>query len=141
LLQTNPDKQQTHLYAKNRIATFTTGEATMKDSFNPIKGQRGEFRVALNLTELGDRAWEVLAQSREFGFHPPQFQAHIRDSGAVEIWAILLQQFHRYDAFTDPILSEWDEPIEHLHQSIGRDSHLSLIVLCNFREYLEPDAA
>ena len=110
----------------------------MKDTFNPIRGQRGEFRVGLNLTELGDRAWAVLSRSQELGFEPPQFKTYLRHSEAVEVWAVILQQFHPYDADTRLVVDIWDEPLDQLRQAIGQDSEFSLMVLCNFAEYLEP---
>lgn len=113
----------------------------MKDPFHPLSGKRGEFRVAINLSELGDRAWEILSCSQALGFDTPQFQTYVRHSGAIEVWAVVLQQFHSYDAFTEPVLAEWDEAIAQLHTAIGQDSELKLIVLSNFREYLEQDVA
>ena len=110
----------------------------MKESFNPIRGQRGEFRVCLNLSELGDRAWEILSLSQQLGFETPQFKIHIRHSGASEVWAILLQQVHRYEADTRLVVDRWDEPLDQLRQAIGADNEFSLMVLSNFAEYLEP---
>jgi hypothetical protein len=118
----------------------------MKSSFNPIQGDRGEFRVCLNLSELGDplqggsaeRAWEILLLSQQLGFDKPQFKTHIRHSGASEVWAILLQQFHRYETDTRLVVDIWDEQLDQLRQAIGRDNELSLVVLYNFAEYLEP---
>ncbi len=110
----------------------------MKENFNPIKGKRGEFRVALNLTELGDRAWDILSLSQELRFEKPQFVTHIRHSGAVEVWAVILQQLHRYDAETRVIVDPWDEELDRLRQVIGSDNEFSLVVLYNFAEYLEP---
>ena len=98
----------------------------------------GEFRVALNLTELGDRAWDILSLSQELGFEKPQFATHIRHSGTVEVWAMILQQFHHYDAETRVIVDPWDEELDHLRQLIGSDNEFSLVVLYNFAEYLEP---
>ena len=110
----------------------------MKEAFNPIKGKRGEFRVSLNLTELGDRAWDLLALSQQLGFEKPHFATHIRHSGAVEIWAVIVQQFHRYDADTRLVVDVWDEPLDQLRQAIGAENEFSLVVLYNFAEYLEP---
>ena len=50
----------------------------MNEQFDPIRGRRGEFRLALNLTELSDRAWELLALSQTLGFETPQFKTCIR---------------------------------------------------------------
>lgn len=110
----------------------------MKEQFNPIKGKRGEFRVALNLSELGDRAWEILSFSQELGFEQPQFKPHVRHSGYVEVWAVLLQQFHRYDANTNAVVDPWDDSIDLLRQAVGPNNEFSLTVLCNFADYLEP---
>jgi hypothetical protein len=117
----------------------------MKETFNPIKGKHGEFRVALNLTELDDSsqndtecAWDILTLSQALGFEKPYFATHIRPSGAIEVWAVILQQFHRYDADTRLVVDVWDEPLDQLRQAIGVDNEFSLVVLYNFAEYLEP---
>jgi hypothetical protein len=112
----------------------------MKENFNPIKGKAGEFRIALNLTELGDRAWEILSLSQGLEFNQPQFLTHTRHSGAVEVWAIILQQFHRYDINTNAVVDIWDDQIDELRRAIGTDNEFSLIMLCNFAEYLEEAA-
>jgi hypothetical protein len=110
----------------------------MKENFNPIKGKRGEFRVSLNLTELGDRAWDILSLSQELRFEKPQFAIHVRHSGAVEVWAVILQQFHQYDTDTRIVVDPWDEALDCLRQALGPDNEFSLVVLYNFAEYLEP---
>lgn len=113
----------------------------MKNQFNPIKGKPGEFRIALNLSELGDRAWEMLARSQALGFEQPQFKTRIRHSGVAEVWAVILEQVHSYDADTRIVVDEWDAPIDSLRQAIGEGNEFNLIMLCNFREYLEADVA
>jgi hypothetical protein len=57
----------------------------VKEQFDPIRGKRGEFRVALNLSELGERAWEILSLAQELGFEQPQFRTHTRHSGYTEV--------------------------------------------------------
>jgi hypothetical protein len=109
----------------------------MKEHFNPIHGEKGEFRVALNLSEVGDRAWELLSFSQELGFNQPRFATHVRSSGVVEVWAVLLQQFHDYNADTR-FVDGWDDSLDRLRSAVGNDNELNLIVLCNFAEYLEP---
>lgn len=109
----------------------------MKENFNPIQGKRGEFRVALHLSELGDRAWEILSLSQEIGFEKPRFETHIRHSGAVEVWAIILQQFHQYDADPMVIVEPWDEQTHQLWEACGTDANLKIAILHNFAEYLE----
>jgi len=112
----------------------------MKEQFDPIKGQRGEFRVALNLSELGDRAWEILSLSQSLGFPPPQFRSYARLSGVTEFWAVILQQFHRYDVDPRTVVEPWDDQMRQLWQEIGEDAHLKIVILHNFAEYLEPAA-
>jgi hypothetical protein len=109
-----------------------------KGTFDPIRGNRGEFRVAMNVSELGDRAFELLAFSQELGFDKPQFATHTRHSGVTEIWAVLLQQFHDYYADSSPVIDPWDDSIDALRIAIGEGNELNLITLFNFAEYLEP---
>jgi hypothetical protein len=113
----------------------------MQENFEPIQGKRGEFRVAVNVSELGDRAWNILTLSQQVGFQTPQFVTHTRHSEVVEVWAIILQQFHPYDADTRFIVDVWDDQIDELRREIGMDNEFNLMVLCNFAEYLEPAIA
>lgn len=106
-------------------------------NFNPLKGQPGEFRVALNLSELDDRAWSLLERSQALGFKPPRFETYTRRSGVVEVWAVLLQEFHDYHADTMPLVDPWDGALDELRQAIGAGHEFNLIVLYNFAEYLE----
>ncbi|PSB29917.1 hypothetical protein [Stenomitos frigidus] len=106
--------------------------------FNPLQGKPGEFRVALNLSELEERAWSLLERSQALGFKSPRFETYTRRSGVVEIWAVLLQEFHDYYAATNPVVDQWDDALAELRQAIGAGHEFNLIVLCNFAEYLEP---
>jgi hypothetical protein len=112
-----------------------------KAPFDPLRGKLGEFRVALNISEMGDRAFDVLALSQDVGFDKPQFVAHVRQSGVVEVWAVLLQQFHDYHGNSSAVIDPWDEAIDALRTAIGDDHHFNLITLFNFSEYLEPMTA
>lgn len=112
----------------------------MSEAFHPLKGKAGEFRVALDLTNLGDRAWEILTLSQTLGFDSPKFVTHVRYSGESEVWAIILQQFHAYDADSRFVIDVWDDQLDQLRSAIGRDSELSLTVMCNLSEFLEPVA-
>jgi hypothetical protein len=102
----------------------------MKGSFDPIRGERGEFRVALNLTALGARAWEVLSLSQQLNFEQPHFVSH-KD----EVWAIVLQQFHRYDADPLTVVDPWDEQMHDLWQAVGEDPLSKLMIIHNFEAY------
>ena len=112
----------------------------MKETFHPIQGKRGEFRVAIDLTELGDHAWEILSLSQELGFDRPRFQTHIRQSGAVEVWAIILQQFHPYEVDARHIVEPWDDQLYQISQACEPDANLKLVILHNFADYLEEAA-
>ena len=112
----------------------------MKETFHPIQGKRGEFRVAVDLTELGDHAWEILSLSQELGFDKPRFQTHIRQSGAVEVWAIILQQFHSYEADARHVVEPWDDQLSRISQACEPDANLKLVILHNFADYLEEAA-
>lgn len=110
----------------------------MKEEFDPIRGRRGELRLSLNLSEMGDRAWELLSLSQTLGFETPQFKTRVRASGAVEVWAVILQQLHPYDADSSVVVDPWDDQIDQLRTAIGESHHFDLIMLCNLRDYLEP---
>jgi hypothetical protein len=104
----------------------------MKEVFNPIRAQRGEFRVALNLTELGEQAWDVLSRSQQLGFAQPQFASHKNT-----VWAIILQQFHRYDADPSTVVDPWDQQLYELWQTVGENETDKLVILHNFAAYFE----
>ncbi len=46
-----------------------------RKDFNPILLERGQLRIALNLTALADQSWEALSLANRLGFPQPQFQA------------------------------------------------------------------
>lgn len=110
----------------------------MNEQFDPIRGRRGEFRLSLNLSEMGDRAWELLALSQALGFETPQFKTRVRPSGVAELWAVILQQFHPYDADSSVVVDQWDDAIDKLRTAIGDSHHFDLIMLCNLQAHLEP---
>jgi hypothetical protein len=110
----------------------------MKQQFDPLRGRRGEFRLTLNLTELGERAWDLLALSQKLGFETPQFRTCIRPSGVVEVWAVILEQVHCYDADPSVVVDCWDDQIDCLRDAIGESHHFDLVMLCNLEAYLEP---
>lgn len=103
-------------------------------TFDPLKTEPGEFRVALLLSDLGDKALEILKLAETLGFDKPSFVPHTRKSGAVEVWAILLQQFHRYDADPRLIVDTWDEQLEQLWQACEPDAHTKLLITSNLQD-------
>lgn len=108
----------------------------MKTTFNPIRTTPGLFRVALNISELGDRAWEILALSQTLGFDPPKFETHVRPSEIVEIWAVVLEQIHSFDADPMTVIDPWDEQMWELSQACGDDPHTKMMITNNLRECL-----
>lgn len=108
----------------------------MSTRFGPLKSQPGEFRVALSLTQLGDRAFEVLKRSESLGFDVPRFSS---DAGG-EVWAIVLQQFHAYEADPVIVVDPWDEQLSQLWQACEPDAELAIVISHNFEAY-QLDAA
>jgi hypothetical protein len=109
-----------------------------KEIFDPIRGKLGEFRVALNLSELGDRAWELLSLAQGLEFESPRF---VIDPKRQEIWAIILQQFHRYDADPMVVVEPWDVQLKELWDAVGENAMHKLMIVHNFEAYLEPQKA
>lgn len=101
-----------------------------KTEFDPIRGRQGEFRIALNLTMLGDRAWDILSLSQTLGFDQPQFK---QSKG--EVWAIILQQFHSYHADPLTVVEPWDEQMHELWQAVGDEPLSKLMIIHNFEAY------
>ena len=106
----------------------------MKGDFNPLKTEAGEFRVALNLTALGDKAWEILSLSQQLGFPPPQFRTTSDGTGFLEAWAVLLQQMHCYDADSRLVVDIWDEQLHELWQACEPDACLKLQIAVNLED-------
>jgi hypothetical protein len=113
----------------------------MPENYSPIHGQKGEFRISLNLSEYESQAWQLLKFCEQFGFNNIQFRTNVRQSGAVEIWVILLQEFHSFTASADYVVSAWEAQIDTIRDLLGVDNHLNFYVLLNFAEYLEPAIA
>ncbi|WNZ25389.1 hypothetical protein HJG54_22740 [Leptolyngbya sp. NK1-12] len=103
-------------------------------TFNPLRTEPGEFRVALLVSELGDKALEILKLAESLGFANPKFVTYTRLSGVVEVWAILLQQFHRYDADPSLVVDVWDEQLEQLWQACEPAAHTKLLIASNLQD-------
>lgn len=103
----------------------------MSERFDPLKSQGGEFRVALCVSQLGDRAFEVLKLAESLGFNAPKFT-----SDAVgDVWAIVLQQFHAYDADPMVIVDPWDDQLSELWQACEPDAELVIVISHQFEAY------
>ncbi|MBW4619536.1 MAG: hypothetical protein KME17_09275 [Cyanosarcina radialis HA8281-LM2] len=103
----------------------------MKHLFEPLRSQPGEFRVALCLSQLGESAFEVLKLAESLGFDSPK---SIGDS-AGEVWAIVLQQFHGYEADPRVVVDPWDERLSEMWQACEPDAELKLLISHNFEAY------
>ncbi|MCU0548420.1 MAG: hypothetical protein MUC48_03645 [Leptolyngbya sp. Prado105] len=103
----------------------------MSERFDSLRTQPGEFRVALCLTQLGDRAFETLKLSESLGFDAPKFTSDA--TGAV--WAIVLQQFHAYEADPMVVVDPWDDQLSQLWQACEPDAELAIVISHNFEAY------
>jgi len=100
--------------------------------FDPLRSQPGEFRVALCLSDLGERAFEVLKLSDSLGFESPRFVSD--RSGSV--WAIVLNQFHSYDSDPQVIVEPWDTQMHELWRACEPDAEVKVVISHNFEAYL-----
>lgn len=103
----------------------------MSEQFDPLRTQAGEFRVAICLTQLGDRAFEILKLSESLGFDAPKF---ISDA-AGDVWAIVLQQFHAYEADPMTVVDLWDDQLSQLWQACEPEAELVIVISHNFEAY------
>ncbi|MER3436128.1 MAG: hypothetical protein C4288_22885 [Leptolyngbya sp. ERB_1_1] len=108
----------------------------MSERFDPLRSQPGEFRVAICLTQLSDRAFEVLKLSESLGFNIPRF---ISDATG-DVWVIVLQQFHAYGADPMVVVDPWDDQLSQLWQACEPDAELAIVISHNFEAY-QLDAA
>ncbi|GEM_PF-925460 len=106
----------------------------IEGNFNPLKTEMGEFRVALNLTALGDQAWDILSLSQQLGFAAPQFRTAVDGTGFPETWAVILQQTHRYDADPRLVVDTWDDQLHELWQACEPDAYLKVQIAANLEE-------
>jgi hypothetical protein len=103
----------------------------MKNTFDPLKTKRGTFRVALNLTALGERAWEVLQKSQELEFDMPRFETFQDGTGFIESWAVILEEHHRFDADPRLVVDARDEQLHELWQLCEPDAELKMFINTN----------
>lgn len=103
----------------------------MSEQFNPLRTQPGEFRVAICLTQLEDRAFEVLKRSESLGFDVPRCTS----DAAGAVWAIVLQQFHAYEADPMVVVDPWDEQLSQLWQACEPDAELAIVISHNLEAY------
>lgn len=108
----------------------------MSERFDPLKSQAGEFRVALCVSQLGDRALEVLKLAESLGFDTPKFTSDAMG----DVWAIVLQQFHAYDADPMVIVDPWDDQLSELWQACEPNAELVIVISHQFEVY-QLDAA
>lgn len=102
-----------------------------KKLFEPLRSQPGEFRVAICLEQLGERAFEILKIAESLNFDAPKF---VSDKTG-EVWAIVLQQFHPYDADPAVVVDPWDDSLHELWQACEPDAELKLVISHNFEAY------
>ncbi len=94
--------------------------------FNPIKLEKGEFRVCLNLTALGERAWDALDIAKQLGFPKPRFHGYQRGAVA-ESWAVLIQEFHSPAEPFEAALMPWNDLLDDLAATLSDPNHELLV--------------
>lgn len=108
----------------------------MKSQFEPLRSQPGEFRVAVCLTDLEERAFEVLKLAEALGFESPKFVTD-RDG---DVWAIVLNQFHSYHADPQAVVEPWDSQMHELWQACEPQAELKMIISHNLEAYVSEAA-
>lgn len=102
-------------------------------TFNPIRVDKGEFRISLNLTALGDSAWDVLSQAQAIGFPKPAFQS-FQSGNSSEVWAVLVQESGSYDHDSvESLLARWEPMLDQL--DLG-DRNETLLIAGRFQQDL-----
>ena len=104
----------------------------MKLQFDPLRSQLGEFRVAICLSDLEERAFEVLKLAETLGFDSPKF---VTDR-ANNVWAIVLNQFHSYHADPHAVVEPYDSQMHELWLACEPHAELKMIIHHNFEAYV-----
>jgi hypothetical protein len=110
--------------------------STQTTIFNPLRIAKGEFCISLNLTALGDAAWDVLAQAKAIGFPKPTFQSFQSSEGA-QVWAVLVEEHRDFERDSIAVLLERWEPM--LDQLDLGDRNVTLLIVGRFKQ--DPIAA
>ncbi len=103
----------------------------MKLQFDPLRSQPGEFRVALSLTDLQEKAFEILKLAETLGFNSPKFVSDREGN----VWAIVLEQFHRYDADPRVVVEAWDSQMHDLWKACEPNAELKMLIHHNLEAY------
>jgi len=102
-------------------------------TFNPLRVDKGEFRISLNLTALGDSAWDILSQAQAIGFPKPTFQS-FQSGESSQVWAVIVQESGRYDHDSlESLLERWEPLIDRL--DLG-DRNETLLIAGRFKQDL-----
>lgn len=103
----------------------------MKPQFDPLRSQPGEFRVAICLSDLEERAFEVLKLAETLGFESPKFVTDQLGS----VWAIVLQQICPYDSDPRVVVEPWDSQMHELWLACEPHAELKVLIHHNFGAY------
>lgn len=100
-------------------------------TFSPVQLSQGQFRIALNLTELGTSNPDILLLAQELGFPLARLQ---RTDKA--IWAILVDEQHNFETDTfESLLEHWDDRLDRLRSALP-DPSSGLLVSGKFKNSL-----
>jgi hypothetical protein len=100
-------------------------------TFNPIRVDKGEFRISINLTALGDRAVDVLSRVKEVGFPKPMLQI-FQGVGSAQIWAVIVQESGSYELDDiESLLERWEPMISQL--DLG-DRNETMLIAGRFKQ-------
>lgn len=115
-------------------------EAKTVPPFEINRVQKGEYRIYLNLTLLGDKAFEILQLAASLGFDKPEFVTDPTYSGGAldgHVFAILFREFHQYEDDPDILFAHLDEKQYQLWEACEPDACLKLTISSRFAKRLE----
>lgn len=108
--------------------------------FEINRTQKGEYRIYLDLTKLGDKAFEVLQLAASLGFDKPEFVTDPTYSGGDldgHVFAILFREFHSYEADPEVLFEYLEDKKIDLWEACEPDAHLKFHVSYRFAKRLE----
>lgn len=105
--------------------------------------QEGEYRIYLDLTNLGDKAFEVLQLAATLGFDKPEFVTDTTHTGGLHghVFAVLLREFHSSENDPGALYDHLEEQKYELWEACEPEAELKFHVSYRFKRCLEEVAA